>query len=544
MVGFTALVVVLGFFICSFSLQKGVERVSKYMMLALLAIMVILAIHSSTMDGAREGLSFYLKPDLEKMREVGIGNVIVGAMTQAFFTLSLGIGAMAIFGSYIGKERRLFGEAINVGVLDTCVAFVSGLIIFPSAFAFGVNPGQGPSLIFVTLPNVFNAMPGGQLWGMLFFVFMSFAALTTIIAVLENIVAYGIDVLKWTRKKAVTVNFVLVFLLSLPCALGFHVLSGIQPFGPGSMILDLEDFIVSNNLLPLGSMVFLFFCWSAGRGLNPLKKLTTLAGTSMFIMSILYIIMMVAAPIINPGGGFQSLDCSWENIIPQFNVKYFTSLGILVFAVGGRAVNAANKANLGAANIAQNKLPKLHYIAMGLPVQSDEGYGQYGYGGWLIFSTSFDDPQARDEALRQEVVDRAYTLAHHPAQLLSTLSRKNLSTFGRGTFNLNEIFEADAHEADNAVKQAVFENGRFNRAYTHLATAMFVAQMALACIACIQAIRRRDTPPAPLFLTVPGAFLFLSLWGTRARYFFQFMMILLCAGAMFETPSMHAAQKA
>ena len=216
----------------------------------------------------------------------------------------------------------------------------------------------------------------------------------------------------------------------------------------------------------------------------------------------------------------------------------------LVFAVGGSAVNAANKANLGAANIAQNKLPKLHYIAMGLPVQSDEGYGQYGYGGWLIFSTSFDDPQARDEALRQEVVDRAYTLAHHPAQLLSTLSRKNLSTFGRGTFNLNEIFEADAHEADNAVKQAVFENGRFNRAYTHLATAMFVAQMALACIACIQAIRRRDTRAAPLFLTLLGAFLFLSIWETRARYFFQFMMILLCAGAMFETPSTHAAQKA
>ena len=216
----------------------------------------------------------------------------------------------------------------------------------------------------------------------------------------------------------------------------------------------------------------------------------------------------------------------------------------LVFAVGGSAVNAANKAHLGAANIAQNKLPKLHYIAMGLPVQSDEGYGQYGYGGWLIFSTSFDDPQARDEALRQEVVDRAYTLAHHPAQLLSTLSRKNLSTFGRGTFNLNEIFEADAHEADNAVKQAVFENGRFNRAYTHLATAMFVAQMALACIACIQAIRRRDTRAAPLFLTLLGAFLFLSIWETRARYFFQFMMILLCAGAMFETPSTHAAQKA
>ena len=205
----------------------------------------------------------------------------------------------------------------------------------------------------------------------------------------------------------------------------------------------------------------------------------------------------------------------------------------LVFAVGGSIVGAANDANLGAENIAKNKLPKLHYIAMGLPVQSDEGYGQYGYGGWLIFSTSFDEPQARDAALLQEVIDRAYTLARHPDKLLSTLSRKNLSTFGRGTFNLNEIFEADEHEADNAVKQVVFESGRFNRAYTHLATAMFAAQMLLACMACAQAIHRRDTSAAPLFLTLLGAFLFLSIWETRARYFFQFMMILLCAGAMF-----------
>ena len=181
-------------------------------------------------------------------------------MGQAFFTLSLGIGAMTIFGSYIGKQRSLTGESIHIMLLDTFVALMAGLIIFPACFAFNVDAGSGPGLIFVTLPNVFNSMPGGQLWGMLFFVFMSFAALTTVIAVLENIVAYGIDVLGWTRKKAVAVNFVLVFLLSLPCALGFNVLSDIQPFGPGSMILDLEDFIVSNNLLPLGSMVFLFFC--------------------------------------------------------------------------------------------------------------------------------------------------------------------------------------------------------------------------------------------------------------------------------------------
>ncbi len=206
----------------------------------------------------------------------------------------------------------------------------------------------------------------------------------------------------------------------------------------------------------------------------------------------------------------------------------------LVFAVGGSMVNAVNEQNLGAENIAKNKLPKLHYIAMGLPVQSDEGYGQYGYGGWLIFSTSFDDPQERDAALKQEVINRVYTLLRHPNQLLSTLSRKNLSTFGSGTFSLNEIFEADAHEPDNAVKQVVFGGGRWNRAYTHLATAMFLAQMLLACMACVQAIRRRETKAAPLFLTLLGAFLFLSIWETRARYFFQFMMILICAGAMFD----------
>ena len=253
-------VVVLSILVCAKGLQNGLERVTKGMMIALLLIMVILAVNSLFMDGAKEGLSFFLVPDFGRMKEVGIVNTLVGAMNQAFFTLSLGIGAMSIFGSYIGKEHSLLGESVRVVVLDTFVAITAGLIIFPACFAFDVDAGSGPGLVFVTLPNVFNSMPGGQLWGMLFFVFMSFAALTTIIAVLENIVAYGIDVLKWTRKKAVTVNFVLVFLLSLPCALGFNVLSGIQPFGPGSMILDLEDFIVSNNLLPLGSMVFLFFC--------------------------------------------------------------------------------------------------------------------------------------------------------------------------------------------------------------------------------------------------------------------------------------------
>ena len=202
-------------------------------------------------------------------------------------------------------------------------------------------------------------------------------------------------------------------------------------------------------------------------------------------------------------------------------------------ALGGAAIQAENEKHLGAENIRNNKLPVLHFVLMGLPVQSDEGYGQYGDGGWLIFTTSFDSPQARDAALRQKFIDRAYTLAHHPDMLLSSLSRKNLSTFGRGTFELNEIFEADEHEPNNALKQVVFAQGRWNRAYTHLATALFLAQMLLACIACAQAVHRRDTSAAPLFLTLLGAFLFLCIWETRARYFFQFMMVLLCAGAMF-----------
>ncbi len=259
MVGFTSLVVVLGFFICSFSLQKGLEKVSKFMMLALLAIMVVLAINSFTMDGAREGLSFYLKPDLEKMKEAGIGNVIVGAMTQAFFTLSLGMGSMAIFGSYINKERSLLGESVNVAILDTFVAIVSGLIIFPACFTYGVEAGAGPSLIFVTLPNVFNHMSMGTLWGSLFFVFMTFAALTTVLAVFETILACCMDLFGWSRKKACLINCILMLVLALPCALGFNLLSGIHPLGGTSTFMDLEDFLVSNIILPVGSLVFLLF---------------------------------------------------------------------------------------------------------------------------------------------------------------------------------------------------------------------------------------------------------------------------------------------
>ena len=250
--------VVLGFGVCSLGLQNGVEKITKAMMVCLLLLMVALAVRSVTLPGADEGLKFYLVPDLGRLVEQGVGNVVYAAMGQAFFTLSLGIGAMAIFGSYIGKERRLFGEAINVGVLDTCVAFVSGLIIFPSAFAFGVNPGQGPSLIFVTLPNVFNAMPGGQLWGALFFVFLFFAALSTVTAVFENILACWMDRFGISRGRAVLANLVLIFLLSLPCLLGNNLWSGVKALGMG--IMDWEDFLVSNNLLPIGSMIYLLFC--------------------------------------------------------------------------------------------------------------------------------------------------------------------------------------------------------------------------------------------------------------------------------------------
>ncbi|MGO5097274.1 sodium-dependent transporter [Agathobaculum sp. LCP25S3_E8] len=260
MIGWMVVVVVVGFAINSFGLQGGLERVTKVMMIALLAIMVILAINSVTTDGASEGLRFYLIPDLNRMMESGPVNVIVGAMNQSFFTLSLGIGAMAIFGSYIGKGRALLGEAVNVAILDTFVAFTAGLIIFPACFAFGVSPDSGPNLIFVTLPNIFNHMALGRLWGSLFFVFMAFAAFSTVLAVFENIMSCCMDLTGWSRKKVALFNTVLMILLSLPCVLGYNVWSGFQPFGEGSAVLDLEDFLVSNIWLPLGSLVYLLFC--------------------------------------------------------------------------------------------------------------------------------------------------------------------------------------------------------------------------------------------------------------------------------------------
>lgn len=259
---FMIIVVVFCFLICGLGLQKGVEKITKIMMIMLLALMLILAVRSFTLPNAGEGLKFYLYPDFGKLVEHGLFETIFAAMGQAFFTLSLGIGAIAIFGSYIGRERSLTGEAVCVTSLDTFVALIAGLIIFPSCFAYGVDPGEGPSLIFITLPNVFNAMEGGRIWGSLFFLFMIFAAVSTIIAVFENIISFAIDLTGCSRRKAVIINAIAIIILSMPCVLGFNMWSGFTPFGEGSNVLDLEDFIVSNNLLPLGSLIYLLFCTS------------------------------------------------------------------------------------------------------------------------------------------------------------------------------------------------------------------------------------------------------------------------------------------
>lgn len=259
---FMVLVVLMCFGICAKGLKNGVEKITKVMMVSLLLLMIVLAIRSAMLPGGAEGLKFYLSPDFDRLAEAGLGEAVYAAMGQSFFTLSLGIGALAIFGSYIGKERRLTGEAVSVTILDTCVALMAGLIIFPACFAYNVQPDSGPSLIFITLPNVFNEMAGGRLWGSLFFLFMSFAAISTVIAVFENIISFAMDLTGCTRKKAVCWNLVAIILLSMPCVLGFNVLSGFAPFGEGSTVLDLEDFIVSNNLLPLGSLVYLLFCTS------------------------------------------------------------------------------------------------------------------------------------------------------------------------------------------------------------------------------------------------------------------------------------------
>ena len=255
---FMAITVIVGFFVLSFNLQGGLERVTKYMMVALLFLMVILAVNSATLPGAAEGLKFYLLPDFSKIN----ASVVVAAMNQAFFTLSLGIGSMAIFGSYIGKERSLLGESVNVILLDSFVAITAGLIIFPACTSYNLEVGAGPGLLFDTMATVFNNMNNGRLWGTIFFLFMVFAAFSTILAVFENILACVRELTGWSRPKGCVVCGVGIFLTSITTALGFSVLSGFEPFAPGSSFLDFWDFIVSNNLLPLGSLIIALFCCS------------------------------------------------------------------------------------------------------------------------------------------------------------------------------------------------------------------------------------------------------------------------------------------
>ena len=252
--------ILIGVLVCGAGLQRGVERITKAMMCGLLAIMMALAVRSVTLPGAEKGLEFYLKPDFGKLVSSGLGTTVYAALGQAFFTLSLGIGSMAIFGSYIGRDHSLMGESLIITGLDTFVALMAGLIIFPACFAYGVDPGAGPGLIFVALPNMFNFMPSGRLWSTLFFLFMSFAALSTVIAVFENIIACFMDRFDWSRQSATIVMAVSIFVLSLPCALGFNIWAEFEPLGKGTCVLDLEDFILSNNLLPIGAIIYLLFC--------------------------------------------------------------------------------------------------------------------------------------------------------------------------------------------------------------------------------------------------------------------------------------------
>ena len=302
--GYMALTVVLGFAICSFGLQNGVERITKAMMCALIVLIAVLAVHSFTLSGAKEGLAFFLLPDWGRAMEQGIGSVIGSAMNQAFFTLSLGIGAMEIFGSYMSRENTLTSEAVRICALDTFVAISAGLIIFPACFSYGVSPDAGPSLIFITLPNVFTGMAGGRVWGTLFFLFMTFASFTTVVAVFENIIASMMELFRMNRRRACVVGAVFILLASVPCVLGFNLWSGFQPLGAGSTVLDGEDFIVSNLLLPIGSLIYLLFCvtkwgWgfdkyleeaNAGKGICLPRTLKPLL---QFVLPILIVVIIV-----------------------------------------------------------------------------------------------------------------------------------------------------------------------------------------------------------------------------------------------------------
>ncbi len=300
MTGWMILAILISFGICLLGLQRGIEKIMKVMMSILIILIIVLAVHSLVLPNAMAGVKFYLVPNLDAIRSRGLGPVVFDAMTHAFFTLSVGIGAMEIFGSYLKKERTIAGEAKNIVLLDTFVALMAGFIIIPACFAYNVEPDAGPSLLFITLPNVFNHMGSGRIWGTCFFVFMSFAALSTIIAVFENIVSFYMDMGGWSRRKAVGFNIILVTALSLPAVLGFNVLAGFQPMGAGSSVMDLEDFLVSYNLLPLGSMIFVLFCVKKnGWGWNSfLKEVNTGKGMKMSSALQLYMTYILPAIIV------------------------------------------------------------------------------------------------------------------------------------------------------------------------------------------------------------------------------------------------------
>ena len=297
------LTVIVGFIVCSRGLQNGLERISKIMMTALLVLIVVLAVHSITLSGAGEGLRFYLIPNLSTVEKVGIGNVISAAMNQAFFTLSLGVAAMEIFGSYMSKDHALAGEGVRICALDTFVAVMSGLIIFPACFSYGVEVTSGPKLIFVTLPNVFVNMAGGRIWGSLFFLFMTFASFSTVIAVFENIMSFAMDMFGWSRNKTAIINCIIILIASLPCVLGYNMWSNLHLIG-GRDVLDSEDFLVSNLLLPLGSLIYLLFCvtkWGWGFD-NYIEEVNTGSGLKMsrklkpyfqFVLPVLILIILI-----------------------------------------------------------------------------------------------------------------------------------------------------------------------------------------------------------------------------------------------------------
>lgn len=304
---FMSITILAGFLVCSLGLQKGLEKISVVMMTALFALIVVLAVHSCLLKGGLEGLQFYLLPSVERLQEKGLWHVIVNAMNQSFFTLSLGIAAMEIFGSYMSKEKTLVREATTICCLDTFIALMSGLIIFPACFAYGVNPDAGPSLIFITLPRVFMNMPAGQIWGTLFFLFMTFASFSTVIAVFENIISTTMENFNLSRKKAVIMDDIIIFVLSIPCALGYSTLSNIHLIG-GRDILDSEDFIVSNLLLPIGSLIYLLFCVSkwgwgfdyyiaecnTGEGVKLSKKLKPYF---QFVLPVLILVILITGLI-------------------------------------------------------------------------------------------------------------------------------------------------------------------------------------------------------------------------------------------------------